>query len=332
MPRENRGPHLWQDERSGIWHVRHYAAGKRALASTGTRSRAEAEAFLGHFLIKLSGPALPSSPTVANVLEAFVKARSDKIAAKDIASKCAALSRHIGWMPADTVTAAHVRHYTKKRLEEKRAKGTIIAELKKLRAALRWAAGEGLIPAPRPLPLEMSAKPRSRWLTDEEVTALLGAAVEPHVRLYLMLSLHTAARREAILDLPWSAVDLERGIIAFPQKEGGKFRTAVPINDQLAIELQEANARRTTDWVIEYAGQRVKGMVTGWRKTLARAKIAHCTRHDLRRTAGSIMLQEGASLELVSAVLGHSDTAITRKVYAHLVVDHLRPAVARLAR
>lgn len=63
---------------------------------------------------------------------------------------------------------------------------------------------------------------------------------------------------------------------------------------------------------------------------MRRSKIAHCTRHDLRRTAGSLMLQAGVPLELVSAVLGHRSTEITRAVYAHLAVEHLRPALDAL--
>lgn len=86
----------------------------------------------------------------------------------------------------------------------------------------------------------------------------------------------------------------------------------------------------TTEWVIEYGGKRVTRMNGGWRGALRRSGIAHCTRHDLRRTAGSLMLQAGVKLELVSAVLGHRSTAVTRAVYAHLAVEHLRPALDAL--
>jgi site-specific recombinase XerD len=42
------------------------------------------------------------------------------------------------------------------------------------------------------------------------------------------------------------------------------------------------------------------------------------------------MLQRGVPIEIVSAILGHSNIAITKQVYAHLDVDHLREAVRKL--
>jgi integrase len=179
---------------------------------------------------------------------------------------------------------------------------------------------------------------RLGWLQPADVAqahirscdALIAAAVEPHVRLYLMLALHTGARSSAILELPWSAVDLERRIVAYPAKQGGKRRATVPINEALLVELFEARERATTGWVIDYGGQRVRNMRSGWRNAHRRSGIAHCTRHDLRRTAGSHMIQRGVPIELVSAVLGHAGIDITRSTYAHLIADHLRDAVAAL--
>lgn len=233
-------------------------------------------------------------------------------------------------MPSGDIKAAHIRTYIARRRAAGRADGTIREELQKLRAALRWAAGEGFIPSIRPWPIPLKVKPRDRWLTREETDALVAAAVEPHARLYLIVALHTAARSSAILELPWQAVDLERRIVAFPEKLGGKRRVAVPINDTLLEALREAREMATTEWVIEYGGKRVTRMNGGWRGALRRSGIAHCTRHDLRRTAGSLMLQAGVKLELVSAVLGHRSTAVTRAVYAHLAVEHLRPALDAL--
>jgi integrase len=53
---------------------------------------------------------------------------------------------------------------------------------------------------------------------------------------------------------------------------------------------------------------------------------------DLRRTAGSLLLQAGVPIEVVSVILGHSDIRITKRVYAHLLVDNLRAGMAKLGR
>lgn len=53
---------------------------------------------------------------------------------------------------------------------------------------------------------------------------------------------------------------------------------------------------------------------------------------DLRRTAGSLLLQAQVPIEVVSVILGHSDIRITKRIYAHLLVDNLRAGIARLGK
>jgi integrase len=53
--------------------------------------------------------------------------------------------------------------------------------------------------------------------------------------------------------------------------------------------------------------------------------------HDLRHTAGSLMLAAGAQLVDVSRLLGHSSTAVTDRIYAHSYEDTRRDAVASVA-
>jgi integrase len=63
---------------------------------------------------------------------------------------------------------------------------------------------------------------------------------------------------------------------------------------------------------------------------VVRAGIDHCTPHDLRRTAGSWMLQGGVPIEMVSSMLGHADIKTTREVYTHWNVEYLRGAADAL--
>lgn len=328
MPRENRGPHLWRAA-NGVWYVRSFAAGRRIVRSTGERDRARATAVLARTLTELDRPTL-AQPTVAAVLDAYAAARAATHGHRQMLTKLRALTRHLGHLNPGEVTQTTVRSYIAARRRESIANSTMRTELGHLRAALRWAAAEDLAPAPRPWTVPLRAKPRDRWLTREECDRLVAAADQPHMRTWLLLMLHTGARPSAVLELPWSAVDLERRVVAYPSKEGGKRRTSVPINDVLLAELQEARERATTPWVVEWAGRRIRQNERAWNRTLARSGIAHCTRHDLRRTAGSLMLQAGVPIELVSAVLGHSSITITRQVYAHLAIEHLRGAVAAL--
>jgi integrase len=49
--------------------------------------------------------------------------------------------------------------------------------------------------------------------------------------------------------------------------------------------------------------------------------VPRLTFHDLRRSFGSLMLNSGANIETIQQVLGHADSRMTRRVYAHLLQD-----------
>ena len=70
--------------------------------------------------------------------------------------------------------------------------------------------------------------------------------------------------------------------------------------------------------------------ITYWKPLLKAAGLPQETRfHDLRHTAASLLLGEGVPVPVVSQLLGHADSSITLKVYAHMLPDH--QGVAALA-
>ena len=54
--------------------------------------------------------------------------------------------------------------------------------------------------------------------------------------------------------------------------------------------------------------------------------------HDLRHTAATLLLKEGIPVKVVSESLGHSDVAITLRIYAHVLPDMQAQATAALER
>jgi integrase len=52
-------------------------------------------------------------------------------------------------------------------------------------------------------------------------------------------------------------------------------------------------------------------------RTAKRAELGHWSVHELRHTAGSLMLDAGIRLEVVSRILGHSSIRVTADVYGH---------------
>ena len=53
--------------------------------------------------------------------------------------------------------------------------------------------------------------------------------------------------------------------------------------------------------------------------------------HDLRHLFASLALSNGEDMAVVSKIMGHSTSQITRDLYGHLVGDKARIAVAGVA-
>src|SRR5262249_49011967 len=62
-----------------------------------------------------------------------------------------------------------------------------------------------------------------------------------------------------------------------------------------------------------------------WRRIRARAGIEDVRLHDLRHSFASFLVNEGVSLYVVQALLGHANARTTQR-YAHLVADTLAQA------
>ncbi|MGI9408442.1 MAG: tyrosine-type recombinase/integrase [Hyphomicrobiaceae bacterium] len=153
----------------------------------------------------------------------------------------------------------------------------------------------------------------------------------PHVYLFVVLALATAARATALLELPWNRVDLERGIVRLGSGTRLKGRATVPITDRASQALREARECALTPFVIEYGGKRVGRIRKAFMRAVARAGLGtDVTPHSLRRTAAVWMAEAGTPMQEIAAYLGHSNIDITYRCYARFSPSHLRKAAQAL--
>jgi integrase len=167
-----------------------------------------------------------------------------------------------------------------------------------------------------------------RPLGDAEIRALLDGCGAPHIRLAVILLLATGARVGAILDLTWSRVDMERGVIDLRLPDGltRKGRAVVPMNRMARAALEAAYQARLSDYVVEWAGERVKSIRKGYAAALTRAGLEDVNIHQIRHSVAVRMLAAGQPIEAVAQFLGHSNTAITYRTYARFMPEHLAGA------
>lgn len=169
-------------------------------------------------------------------------------------------------------------------------------------------------------------RPKDRYLTHAEIAKLLDAQMAHHIRLAILLMLSTAGRVGAILELTWDRVDMDRGHINLRSDDTGprKGRAVVPMNAGLRAALEHARSGALSPYVIEWAGEPVKSIKTGFNAAVASAGLKDVSPHVLRHSAAVHLAAAGVSMSRISQYLGHSSTAVTERVYARFAPDHLR--------
>lgn len=319
-------PRLCRVSGRDTWHIYH----QRKRISTGCADRASAELVLARYSAELSRPTTRAI-SIKEILSLYLQDRREalKPGAERLGWAHKPLSTWFGEKPTESVTDRECRVYAQKRMESGIAASTVRTEMQALRAALRWAVAQKIVSECPNVPMPPRSPPKERWLTRDEAHALIDGCEAFHIRLFVIMALGTGARVSSLLELPWGRVDMERRIIDL--RDQSKARTAkgrarVPINDGLLEALKEAHSLRETEWVIEWAGDRVASVKRGFKAATIRAGLEDVTPHTLRHTAATWMAQAGVPLWEIAGFLGHSNTAMVEETYAHHSPGHLKGA------
>ena len=155
-------------------------------------------------------------------------------------------------------------------------------------------------------------------LTLEESKNLFKAIInfqEPLYREIFTFLLH-GRRKDEVLSLTWDMIDLERKVyqIGFEINKAKK-NMIYEITDELYEILINKNEKTGYVFKSNVTGDKVKNLRWAWKRILENANINKQIRiHDLRHLIGEISLNEtDNSMEVVSAILGHSSTRPTKR-------------------
>jgi integrase len=317
------------------WVAIWYEGGKRhryrLTATTQVEARAALRAFIGERERLLRSNRLTVDALwVDYVTERAAQGKASTVRMRDAWKR---LGPAFGPMSYADITGDHVRAYTADR-RKAASDGTIHTELGYLRAALRYAAKRGLIDRAPHIELPSKPRPKTRHLTDDEARRLINACAMPHVRLFVLLALHTAGRPSSILDLTWDRVDFGTARIQLdnPTRDRtAKGRATVPMDEGIRGPLLEAHAAALTPYVIEWAGSRVLSIKKGIAGAVRRAELNDVTPYVLRHTAGVWMAEGGVPMEEIAQYMGHTNPAVTFRVYARFSPQYLRRGAYAIA-
>jgi len=177
---------------------------------------------------------------------------------------------------------------------------------------------------------------RERILSEEEEKRLIETDCPVHVRASTRLSLLTGMRYSECLRLKWKNVNLETKEITIIESKNKEEVQVIPFNGKVSDLLKELKpGRKQEETVIYYhdpktkENRSVKNINASFNNWLKKAGVEGLTFHDLRRTAGTRLIQRGVDLATVRDFLRHSSIVTTQR-YLKPQSSDLRRAIELL--
>lgn len=260
---------------------------------------------------------------------------------RNLIKKRQQLDQHLipffGDKPLSKLSAFDLQRYVKARRETGAANGTINRELAALSHLLHRAIDWGWLDRMIKVPRLREDNRRLIYLTQDQIDRLLAAARADQcwaVYPFILIGLHTAMRRMEILSIRWEHVDLSRRVIHIPVAKAGARDQPItqPLADYLAALRVIAPG---AVWVFpaedSASGHRV-AIETPFRRVVAAAGLNphEVTRHTLRHTAITHLVQSGVDLPTVQRISGHKTLAMVAR-YSHQSGEHIASAMDRLS-
>jgi integrase len=340
MPKRNSGPRLqWFADR-GAYYITWTEHGRSRKRSTYTADSKEAQAELAKEIQRRGERISQSNPAeilITDVLNDYALERGPKVIGGETLANC--ITNLAGLFDGKTVAEIPrlVDGYIKKR---NRSAGTVRRELGVLQAAINHAHKRGKLTYSVSVELPPVPPSKERYLTRQEAAKLLRATrfdakARLYMPLFILISVYTGRRKEAVLSLRWSQVDLERNLIDFRKPgevETKKRRGRVPIPPKLIPHLRRARLRGSDlGPVLHISGRPIQNIKKGFAAACRRADIEGATPHTLRHTAATWLMQKGVSLTMASEYLSMTEATL-RRVYWHHHPDYMREAAEAIGR
>lgn len=220
------------------------------------------------------------------------------------------------------------------RREKGQGNNTINRTLSVGKAAINRAWRRGVIEhAPAIIMTKAAASPpKGRPLEMGEIAALIEATDSEHLIDFILWTLATSARPDAVLDMTWEQVDFGEALIQLNPEgrtQTTKRRPIVRLLEFMAEMYGMAHVEGLRGPVVTFSSKRVKSIRSAWRAARAKAGLDDEVQpYSLRHTVARWLRKEGVPAWEVAAQLGHSMSqhSMTER-YAPYSPDYLEGAV-----
>lgn len=204
---------------------------------------------------------------------------------------------------------------------------TIKNKIVVIRSFIKFLYSKNLIDIrPEAIEIPRTVEVEANFLDEEEQLALIKSARNPRDKALIMTILSSGLRASEILNLKED--DLYRRSLIVSRGKGGKPRVTF-IDPLTEKSIREYHHKREVDSVFVFTNsfgkplsrQYLSRMIS---ETALRAGIKkRVSAHTLRHSFATNMLREGARIEDVQPLMGHSNISTTR-LYMHFTNEYLR--------
>lgn len=254
------------------------------------------------------------------------------------------------------VTPRHIQRYIDKKYKDGQSAKSIQKHLVVIHGVMKEALRFNVIPFN---PCDRVTLPKlerheGKAYTAEQATALLNVLEEEPVKPAILLGLFLGLRRSEVLGLRWRDVDFDENVVkirntvvktktlieheATKSKASKRDLALMPTLKTYLQQLQAEQERRRQLMGSAYqAGDRICVWQDGrplspdyltnrFSAILKKNSLPHIRFHELRHTAGSLLLEQGLSPKQIQEYLGHEKITTTLDIYTHLSAESKREA------
>ncbi len=257
-------------------------------------------------------------------------------------NKRMAIKNHLkpffGKMDIDKISTLNIEEFKAKKQAEGKCNKSINNYLGMLGKCLNCAEEWGLIDkAPRIKPLKVPPQ-KFRFFTEEEYNQILEEAKKISEEFYEMVlfTLRTGVRVGELKALRWEDIDFKNqkvtirrsivnGIVGSPKSN--KIRI-IPLAQDILEILKAKKQTPTNSYLFDSQKSRFS-LNRALKRTCRKLDLGVGSWHDLRHTFASKLSNNGVPLQVIQALLGHSDLKMTQR-YAHLEPLTLSDAIKTL--
>ena len=263
----------------------------------------------------------------------------------DLEAYVAYLDTLEGHVTVDTADTEDIRGWIETMMDRGNSPTSICRRLSAVRSMYRYALARGLVSHD---PAHMVRGPKkSRYLPqfvrEDDMDRLLDSAewgsdyISTRARTILILLYETGMRASELTSLDDGSVDFTQGEIRVTGK--GNKQRSIPFGDELRTQLQQYITQRNQEWpqradsalILNDRGRRIT--YEQLRKEVmmrlsAIGNLAKRSPHVLRHSFATAMLNNGADLESVQKLLGHSELSTT-EIYTHTTFEQLKKVYSK---